>query len=218
MHELESSDLSMRLRNLKDKDLLIKNCSYLISYPDEYKGGWSNIFQNNNPIHVEIGMGKGDFIYQMAQKFPNINFIGIEKYSGVIARAIKKYPEALDNLKIINMDALDLNKIFEREIATIYLNFSDPWPKKRTEKRRLTSDVFLNIYEKLFLGKKKIIMKTDNLGLFAYSLVSLSEFGYIFKNVSLDLANSDIPNVPTEYETKFMNAGIRINYLVAEKE
>ena len=116
------------------------------------------------------------------------------------------------------MDALSLQDVFDKEIDTIYLNFSDPWPKNRNEKRRLTSDIFLKLYENTFKNKRKIIMKTDNIGLFSYSLVSLSGFGYTLKNVSLDLANSDIPNIPTEYETKFMNEGIRINYLEAEKE
>jgi tRNA (guanine-N7-)-methyltransferase len=207
----------MRLRNLKEKDLLIENCSYLIKKPEDFIGSWNNVFSNTNSIHIEIGMGKGDFIYHMALKYPNINFIGIEKYSGVIARAIKKYPEAPSNLRIINMDALNLNKVFNHEVDTIYLNFSDPWPKKRTAKRRLTSDIFLGIYDNTFKNKKRIVMKTDNIGLFASSLVSLSEYGYILKDVSLDLANSVIPNIKTEYETKFMEKGERINYLVAEK-
>lgn len=207
----------MRLRNLKEKDNLINNCSYLELKPEEHIGSWQKLFLNDNPIHLEIGMGKGDFIYNMALKYPDINFIGIEKYTGVIARAIKKYPESLPNLKIINMDALNLNHVFDHEISTIYLNFSDPWPKKRTEKRRLTSDIFLKIYDNVFKDNKKIIMKTDNIILFASSIVSLSLYGYIIKEVNLDLANSDIPNIKTEYETKFMEKGFKINYLVAEK-
>ena len=153
----------------------------------------------------------------MALNNPNINFVGIEKYSGVMARAIKKYPKKLNNLRIINMDALELDKVFNKEISTIYLNFSDPWPKKRHSSRRLTSEVFLKIYDAVFEDKKRIVMKTDNLILFQSSLVSLSNYGYIFKDVNLDLANSDIPNVLTEYEAKFIKLGIRINYLVAEK-
>jgi len=207
----------MRLRNLKDKDVLVENCSYLIKDYNSLKGKWSKEFGNNNPIHIEIGMGKGDFVYHMALKYPNINFIGIEKYSGVIARAIKKYPDKLANLRIINMDALNLSDVFINEVDTIYLNFSDPWPKKRHSSRRLTSDVFLNIYDNTFKERKKIVMKTDNLILFASSLVSLSLYGYKLTNVNLDLANSDIENIPTEYETKFMNQGVKINYLVAEK-
>lgn len=136
----------------------------------------------------------------------------------MIARAIKKYPKKLDNLRIINMDALNLEQAFLKEIEVIYLNFSDPWPKKRQARRRLTSDIFLNIYDNLFVGKKRIVMKTDNLVLFASSLVSLSNYGYILKDVNLDLANSEIPNVLTEYEAKFVAKGIKINYLVAEKD
>lgn len=207
----------MRLRNLKDKDILLDSCDYLIKDYEKLKGKWLEEFGNKNPIQLEVGMGKGDFIYNMALELPNINFIGIEKYSGVIARAIKKYPKKLDNLRIINLDAKILENAFDREIETIYLNFSDPWPKKRHALRRLTSEVFLKVYDKAFKDKKRIVMKTDNLILFASSLVSLSEYGYILKDVNLDLANSDIFNIPTEYETKFRNQGIKINYLEAEK-
>lgn len=208
----------MRLRNLKDTEYFLNNCDYLIKEYEQLKGNWNKEFNNDNPIHLEIGMGKGDYIVRMALKYPNINFIGVEKYSGVIARAIKKYPKKLDNLRIINMDALNLEQAFLKEIEVIYLNFSDPWPKKRQARRRLTSDIFLNIYDNLFVGKKRIVMKTDNLVLFASSLVSLSNYGYILKDVNLDLANSEIPNVLTEYEAKFVAKGIKINYLVAEKD
>lgn len=207
----------MRLRNLKDKDILVENCDYLIKDGGFLKGKWQEEFGNNNAIHIEIGMGKGDYIYHMALKYPNINFIGIEKYSGVIARAIKKYPDKLANLRIINMDALNLNDVFSNEVETIYLNFSDPWPKKRHASRRLSSEVFLKIYDDVFKNKKRIVMKTDNLILFQSSLVSLSEYGYILRDVNLDLASSEIENVTTEYETKFMKLGVKINYLVAEK-
>ena len=217
MLHLESSDI-MRLRNLKDKDVLLDNCPYLITDPFLYKGKWNSLFGNDQAICLEIGMGKGDFIYEMAKKYPECNFIGIEKYSNVLARAIKKYPEGLDNLKVINLDALQLQDVFFKEIDTIYLNFSDPWPKVRHQDRRLTSEVFLTIYDSLFKEHKRIIMKTDNLGLFASSLVSLSNHGYVFKNVTFDLHNSDIPNVLTEYERKFSSQGININYLEAVKK
>ena len=207
----------MRLRNLKDKDILVENCDYLIKDGGLLKGKWQEEFGNNNAIHIEIGMGKGDYIYHMALKYPNINFIGIEKYSGVIARAIKKYPNKLTNLRIINMDALNLNDVFYKEVETIYLNFSDPWPKKRHASRRLSSEVFLKIYDDVFKNKKRIVMKTDNLILFQSSLVSLSEYGYVLRDVNLDLASSEIENIPTEYEIKFMKLGVKINYLVAEK-
>ena len=217
MYHLESSDI-MRLRNLKDKEELLEHCSYLVNDPSSFKGKWNQVFGNFNPIHLEIGMGKGDFIYEMAKKNPHINFIGIEKYSNVLARAIKKYPDSLPNLRIINLDALKLEDVFDQEIDTIYLNFSDPWPKKRQEKRRLTSEVFLTIYDSIFKDRKMVIMKTDNLGLFASSLVSLSKYGYVLEEVSLDLHHSDIPNVYTEYEKKFMALGVKINYLKAIKK
>ena len=217
MLHLESSDI-MRLRNLKDKDVLLDNCHYLITDPFNYKGKWNSLFGNDQAICLEIGMGKGDFIYEMAKKHPNINFVGIEKYSNVLARAIKKYPEGLANLKVINLDALQLQDVFLQEIDTIYLNFSDPWPKVRHQSRRLTSEVFLNIYDSLFKDTKRIVMKTDNLGLFASSLVSLSNHGYIFRDVTLDLHNSDIPNVLTEYEKKFSSQGVKISYLEAVKK
>ena len=214
---LESSDI-MRLRNLKDKDVLLDNCDYLVRNPKDYKGNWHSLFGNNHDICLEIGMGKGDFIYEMARIHSDVNFVGIEKYSNVLAREIKKYPKGLANLKIINLDALQLPEVFGKEIDTIYLNFSDPWPKVRHQDRRLTSEVFLNVYDALFKDRKRIVMKTDNLGLLASSLVSLSNHGYVFRKVVFDLHNSDIPNVCTEYEKKFSSQGIKINYLEALKK
>ena len=216
MRKLESSD-SMRLRNLKDKDILLDSCSYLVKNPLEYKGNWASLFGNINPIHLEIGMGKGDFIVKMALDNPNINFIGIEKHSNVLARALKKYPDKYPNLVIINMDAIKLEDVFCHEIDTLYLNFSDPWPKERCKNRRLTSPVFLDIYENIFKDKKRIVMKTDNLILFQSSIVNLSQAGYIFKEVSLDLEHSSILSVLTEYEKKFREKNIKINYLEAIK-
>ena len=154
----------MRLRNLKNKNDLIRDCMYLVYNPEKYKGSWNKVFKNNNPIHVEIGMGKGTFIKNMALAFPNINFIGIEKFDGVVARAIN----IPDNLRIIKIDAINIKDIFDKEIDTIYLNFSDPWPKKRQIKRRLTSPIFLAAYENVFKHNKVIVMKTDNIDLYAY--------------------------------------------------
>ena len=197
----------MRMRNPKDKDEVINSCDF---FYDEFK--------DDKPIHLEIGMGKGKFILEMALKYPQYNFVGVEKYSSVASVAIKKIREVKPkNLKILIMDAQNLGDILEGKVDTIYLNFSDPWPKERTKNRRLTSVVFLRIYDDLFYDEKKIIMKTDNLGLFASSLVSLSNYGYSFSNVNLDLHHSDIPNVLTEYEKKFQELGVKINYLDAKK-
>lgn len=211
----------MRLRNVKNKDEIMKNSTLLIENPSEYKGNWKKIFNNNNPIHIEIGMGKGDFIMEKANRYPNINFIGIEKFDSVIARAIEKI-EGQDiipnNLKLIRIDAKLIEEIFVNEIDKIYLNFSDPWPKKRHSERRLTSSTFLRKYESIFKKDFEIIMKTDNISLFEYSLESFSKNGYILEKVSLDLHNSDIENnIMTEYEKKFVEKNIKINYLVAKK-
>ena len=126
----------MRQRNVKNKNEIIKNSNYFLDNPSNYKGKWQEVFKNANPIHIEIGMGKGKFIIENALKYPDINFIGIEKYDSILALALKKVPEGIKNLKMIRLDALNIENVFDREIDTIYLNFSDPWPKKRHEKRR----------------------------------------------------------------------------------
>ena len=208
----------MRLRNVKNAIDIVNNSPYIIKDEKEHKGNFSSLFANDNPIHIEIGMGKGDFIIGMAQTYPNINFIGIEKYESVMVRAIQKLDNLeIPNLKLIRMDASEIADVFDREIDTIYLNFSDPWPKARHAKRRLTSPLFLANYDYIFKGLPHIIQKTDNIGLFGYSLSSLSQNGYTLEEVSLDLANTDIPNVCTEYEKKFMSLGVKINYCNAVK-
>ena len=209
----------MRLKNVKGANEIIVKGTYYISEPELYKGRWHELFNNNNSIYIEIGMGKGDFIIKNALKYKNINYIGIEKYDSVIVRAIEKSNELeLNNLKIIRMDAHKLSDIFNKEIDTIYLNFSDPWPKDRHAKRRLTSPIFLNIYDNIFKDRKRIIMKTDNDNLFTYSIDTLIEHGYdiIYKTNNLDCLNED--NIMTEYETKFYNKGVKINKLEAIKK
>lgn len=209
----------MRIRNLKNTDEIIKKCKYLVNNPKQNKGNWHKIFKNNNPINIEIGMGKGNFIIDMAKNNPNINFIGIELYTNVLARAAKKLENIeLNNLFLININASELNEIFEKEIDTIYLNFSDPWPKKRNAKRRLTSTYFLDIYDKLFKNKKHIYQKTDNQSLFESSIISLSTYGYKIEDISLDLWNTDKTYSMTEYEEKFKNLGVKILYLEATKD
>ena len=210
----------MRLKNVKGANEIIINGKYYVTTPDEYKGKWKDLFGNNKPIKIEIGMGKGDFIIENALKYPNINFIGIEKYDSVIVRAIQKSNELeLDNLKLVRIDALNIDSIFEKEVDTIYLNFSDPWPKDRHAKRRLTSPIFLEKYNNIFKDSKCIIMKTDNIDLFNYSIESLKEYGYDIKYVTNDLQSENKnDNIMTEYEKKFVKLGVKINKLEAIKE
>ena len=199
----------MRLRNIKNKKEIIENSKYIILNPKKYKGKWNDLFGNNNPIYIEIGMGKGKFIIENAMKYKNINFIGIEKYDTVIAKALKKVENyKIENLKLIRIDAKELNDVFNKEIDLIYLNFSDPWPKERHQKRRLTHKNFLKIYDELFRKGKSIILKTDNKSLFEYSVCSFSNYGYIIKNINVDLHNSDENDIiTTEYEDKLVNNG-----------
>lgn len=208
----------MRLRNVKGAANIIENCNYIIKNYKDYKGKYIKLFNNNNPIHIEIGMGKGDFIIGMARKYPYINFIGIEKFDSVIVRAIEKLTEDLPNLKLIRMDAAEISEVFYKEIDTIYLNFSDPWPKNRHENRRLTSSSFLKKYDEIFCENKKIIFKTDNRHLFEFSILSLLDYGYKIKNICLDLHKEDIKdNVCTEYEKKFSSLGFPIYKIDVEK-
>lgn len=210
----------MRLRNVKNAREIVDNSSFVVHNPEEYKGKYNKeVFNNDNPIHLEIGMGKGNFIIDKAIKNPDINFIGVERYESVLCRALEKLEDKqLPNVKIICVDAINLGDIFDKEIDTIYLNFSDPWPKKRHAKRRLTSHVFLPVYDKIFKDSKTIIQKTDNVGLYESSLVSLSTYGYTILEMSLDLASTGMENSLTEYEAKFMSQGIKINYLKAFKK
>ena len=197
----------MRMRNPKDKDEVISSCDFF------YDG-----FNNDNPMHLEIGMGKGKFILEMALKYPDINFIGVEKYSSVASVAIKRIREIKpDNLRIMIMDAKNLSEVLEGKVDTIYLNFSDPWPKDRHAKRRLTARNFLESYDKLFRGNPHIVMKTDNDNLFQYSLESFKEYGYKINKISYDLHSETLDNVETEYEEKFSKNGIKIKYVDVSK-
>lgn len=213
----------MRLRNVKRKQEIINRASFLILNPENQKGNWKKVFGNENPIYVEIGMGKGRFIIENAKTYPNINFIGIEKYDSVIARAIEKKEKTeeehpLSNLRFLRMDALKIDEVFDHEIDRIFLNFSDPWPKNRQAKRRLTSEIFLKKYDAIFRKNKEIIQKTDNMHLFEYSIESLSKYGYTIEKISLDLHASEIEdNILTEYESKFVEQQKKIYYLVAKK-
>ncbi|HIT36999.1 MAG TPA: tRNA (guanosine(46)-N7)-methyltransferase TrmB [Candidatus Onthousia faecipullorum] len=208
----------MRLRNVKDKEEILNNCKYLIKNPEEFKGKWKSLFNNDNPIYIEIGMGKGKFILENALKYPNINYIGIERFDSVMAKAIKKIPDSIENLKLIRMNALDIDKVFSKEIDLIYLNFSDPWPKKRWHDRRLTSKIFLDKYDLLFKDTKRIEMKTDNENLFIYSLETLSSKGYALSDISFDYHKTDTDIIMSEYEMRFSKEGKNVYHLFAQKK
>ena len=209
----------MRLRNVKNKETIMEKSKFLVRDEENYKGKWNSVFKNNNPIEIEIGTGKGNFIIEKALTNPNINYIGIERYDSVIVRALERIPDYVTNLKLIRMNAIDIDKIFDKEVCTIYLNFSDPWPKKRHALRRLTSRVFLEKYEEIFKDEKNIYQKTDNQNLFEYSIINLTNYGYKIENISLDLHNSKIEgNIETEYEKKFSESGNKIYYLHAKKD
>lgn len=204
----------MRLRNNpKAYDIMNENTDFVVIEPEKFKNKWKEIFGNDNPIYIEIGMGKGDFIYENARCNPNINFIGIEKYPSVLAAAINKInmqETKITNLRLMRYDAILLGDVFnENEVDKIYLNFSDPWPKNRHEKRRLTSSKFLDVYHKILVNDGVIEFKTDNRSLFEYSLVSLNQYPLDLETVNLDLHHSpeNETNIMTEYERKFCKKG-----------
>ena len=209
----------MRIRNLANASEIVSNSKYLIENPEVYRDKWQSVFKNSNSICLEVGTGKGNFIIDMAIKNPCVNYVGLEKYTSVIARALQKCEDLkLDNLVFINGDALNLDKWFNKEIDRLYLNFSDPWPKKRHAKRRLTSEIFLSLYDKVFKDTCKIVQKTDNTILFESSIISLSNYGYKIEDISLDLWSTDKVYSETEYEHKFRLQGDKIYYLRAVKK
>lgn len=207
----------MRLRNVKNKSEILDNAQSLIRDPFPYKGKWKEYFHNNHPIYVEIGMGKGKFIYENAKMYPDINFIGIEKYDSVIVKAVQRVEEVLPNLVFIRMDALEIDQVFDKEVSKIFLNFSDPWPKKRHHLRRLSSSVFLDKYKSI-TNNDIIEMRTDNKELFEYSLVSFSKGGYTLEEVYLDYHHDNMPLITTEYEDKFSSKGMPIYYVKAIRD
>lgn len=211
----------MRRRNIKNAhERLINDPIFVLNY-EEQCGKWNQLFNNNNPIYLEIGMGKGKFIIEHAKRNPNINFIGFEKYESVIIQAPTKLKEQnleLSNLKLVCADATYLEKIFsENEISKIFLNFSDPWPKNKHAKRRLTSETFLKKYEKVLNNDGTIEFKTDNRGLFEYSLISLNNEKWTFLDLSLDLHSRDEDIITTEYEDRFSEKGNQIYYIEVKK-
>ena len=211
----------MEYIKIKNADKIVKSCPYVVNDPKNYKGKWQTLFKNKNPIYLELGMGRGDFIIDMAKSYPNINFIGLEAIDSQMVRAVENLTNKnLPNLKLINCNAEEVDNVFQKEIDTIYLTFCDPWPKKIDEKKRFTHVNFLKKYDKIFKKQKHIILKTDNKGFFAYSLETLSNYWYTFKRVSLDLHHDEnpIPNIMTNYEKQYFKEGRPIYYVDARFE
>ena len=209
----------MRLRNKPwAQDKLDAHPEYVPQEAEQFRGKWQTRFEKVQPLHIEVGSGKGRFIVEMAKAHPEINYISIEIQTSVIVSVLELQLEAqLPNLQILHADGRNLNQYFEPgEVSRIYLNFSDPWPKKRHEKRRLTSANFIKQYEEILVADGEIHFKTDNQGLFEYTLYSFSQYGIKLKQVWLDLHHSDFEgNIMTEYEEKFSSKGNRIYRLEA---
>jgi len=209
----------MRLKNVRGSKEAITSNEFVVHEPENFKGKWKEVFDNNKPIHIEIGMGRGRFLIQLAKENPEINYIGIEKYSSVLIRAIDKRKELeLPNLYFILFNAEHINDIFaENEIAQIYLNFSDPWPKERHARRRLTSKEYLARYDKLLMPESEVVFKTDNRDLFVFSLEQVELADWKILNSTYDLHHSEYVkgNVMTEYEERFSAMGKPIHRLVA---
>ena len=202
----------MRLRNVTGSREMIADSRFVIHEPEKHKGKWKEVFGNDNPINIEIGMGKGRFMMDMAAAHPDINYIGIEKYSTVLLRAVQKMEEnELPNLVFIRMDAEDITEVFDKgEVDKIYLNFSDPWPKDRHAKRRLPSKEFLARYDQFLKPEGRLEFKTDNKDLFDFALEELEPAGWKLEAMTRDLHHDEkmfVGNIMTEYEEKFSSKG-----------
>lgn len=216
----------MRLRNIPGADEVIKNHPIAIKEEKEYRGKWKTLFGNNNPIHIEIGMGKGQFLLTLAKKNPQINYIGIERYSSVLLRALEKFDTEefceLRNIRFVCMNAMEIAEVFELgEVSKIYLNFSDPWPKARHARRRLTSVPFFEQYDKVLAKEGTVEFKTDNRPLFEFSLEQVEEAGWRLLGTTFDLHHDEemnVGNVMTEYEEKFSGMGNPIHKLITTRK
>lgn len=203
----------MRLRNITGSREVIAENEYVIHEPQNYKGKWhSDIFENDKPIHIEIGMGKGKFIMALAKENPDINYVGIEKYSSVLLRALQKMEQdPLPNVCFIRMDAEEIADVFDKqEVDRIYLNFSDPWPKDRHAKRRLPSRQFLARFDQILQSEGHIEFKTDNRDLFDFAMEEVPEANWKIQSFTYDLHNDPVlsqGNIMTEYEEKFSSMG-----------
>lgn len=213
----------MRLRNIPGSREVIAESPFVVHDEESMKGKWREFFGNDNPIHIEIGMGKGTFIMESAKRNSDINYIGIEKYSSVLLRAIEKREQEkeqgndIPNLTFIRMDAEYIENVFDKdEVDNIFLNFSDPWPKDRNAKRRLTSDRFLKRYTNIMKKDGKVTFKTDNIMLFDFSVETAKECGWNILVETRDLHNSEYNegNIMTEYEKKFSGLGHKINMMI----
>lgn len=219
----------MRLRNIPRAESVLEACKEVVKNPQDLHGNWKQEFGNDHPLHIEIGMGKGQFLLTLAAQNPQINYIGIERYSSVLLRAVEKYQEheasgegAPKNIRFICMDAHDLPAVFApSEVSRIYLNFSDPWPKARHARRRLTSGDFFKLYDKVLTPDGTVEFKTDNRPLFDFSVEELenSEL-FALDQLSYDLHNDSTMNqgnIMTEYEAKFSSMGNPICKLIAKR-
>ncbi len=208
----------MEYNKVKNADYILNSSSYVIKNAEKHKNKWNDYFGNKNPIDIELGMGRGDFIINMALENPNVNYIGIELNESQTATAAQRVEgRKISNLRFIQMDAANLDKVFGKEVRIIYLTFSEPWPKKIDEKKRFTHINYLKLYDRIFKKDKHIILKTDNKGLFAYSLETLSNYWYTFRKVSLDLHNDErnIHNIMTDFEKKYYEEKRPIYYVDA---
>ena len=205
----------MRYNIVKNADKIIKENDYLVKNPSSYKNNLRSVFENNNPICLELGMGRVSFIIEMAKKHPNINYIGLELDKNQTATALSNIRGAnIPNLRMICADAKEIINFFGKEIDTIYLTFSEPWPKKQDEKKRFTDVSYLKLYDRVFKKDKHIVLKTDNKILFASAMESLSQYWYSFNKVSLDLHNDErkIENIMTDFEKQYFKEKRAIYY------
>ena len=213
----------MRLRNIPRAESVLAASPRVLKDPEQFRGAFrQTVFQNTDPLHIEIGMGKGQFIMKLAKEHPDINYIGIERYSSVLLRALQKMEiEPLPNIRFLCMDASIITEVFDKEeVAKIYLNFSDPWPKERHAKRRLTSRQFFERYDKILAGNGVVEFKTDNDDLFAFSMEEVAEAGWTLDAHTFDLHHDPVlneGNVMTEYEEKFSSLGHPIHKLIARR-